>query len=111
MAALLDAAMVAVGGVAAGLGHPCGRIGEKVDDILMQDRPVGLQREQTFAAARDDPLGDVSLGHHGVDGDERAGQLQSVEQQRNGHHRERQLYVDSGRPFRVESRCGAVALG
>jgi hypothetical protein len=47
MAALVDAAMVAVGGVAAGLGHACG----KVDDILMQNRSVGLQREQIVAAA------------------------------------------------------------
>ena len=54
--------MVAVGGVAAGLGHACGRIGKKVDDILMQDRSVGLQREQIVAAAGDDPLSDVGLG-------------------------------------------------
>ena len=37
--------------MAAGLGHACGRIGEKVDDILMQDRSVGLQREQIVDAA------------------------------------------------------------
>ena len=54
--------MVAVGGVAAGLGHACGRIGKKVDDILMQDRSLGLQREQIVATAGDDPLSDVGLG-------------------------------------------------
>ena len=72
-----------VGGVVVGLRHVRGRIGEKVDDILVQDRSVGLQREQIVAAAGDDPFRDVGLGPHGVDGDERAGQLQSFEQQPN----------------------------
>jgi len=52
----------------------------------MQDRSVGLQREQIVAAAGDDPFGDVGLGPDRIDGDERAGQLQSFEQQRNGRH-------------------------
>jgi hypothetical protein len=73
MTALFDAAMVGVGGVVARLRYVRGRIVEK-------GPVVGLQREQIIAAAGDDPFGDVGLGPHGVDGDERVGQLQSFEQ-------------------------------
>jgi hypothetical protein len=45
VAALLDAAVVAVGRGVNGLRHGSGRIGEKVNDVLMQNRSVGLQRE------------------------------------------------------------------
>jgi hypothetical protein len=45
VAALLDAAVVAVGRGVNELRHGSGRIGEKVNDVLMQNRSVGLQRE------------------------------------------------------------------
>jgi len=50
----------------------------------MKDRPIGLQRQQVIAATLDDGLGDIGLGPHGVDGDERAGQFEPFEQPRNG---------------------------
>ncbi len=83
-AALLDAAMVAVGRGVDGFRHASGRTVAKVDDVLVRNRSVGLKREQIVAAAGDDPFGDIGLGPDGVDGDERGGQLQSFDQQRNG---------------------------
>ena len=66
------------------IDHVGWRIVEEVDHVLMKDRPIGLQRQQVIAATLDDGLGDIGLGPHGVDGDERAGQFEPFEQPRNG---------------------------
>ena len=58
--------------------------GEEGLDLPAEGRPVGLEGEQIVAAAVDDGLGDLDLGPDGVDGDERAGQVQALQQQRDG---------------------------
>jgi hypothetical protein len=53
--------VVAVSGAVDGRRHAGGRIVDEVDDVLMQNRSVGLQREQIVAATGDNPFGDVGL--------------------------------------------------
>ena len=60
VAALLDAAVVAVGRGVNGLRHGSGRIGEKVNDVLMQNRSIG---PSTRDAGRSTGGGLFSRGH------------------------------------------------
>jgi hypothetical protein len=46
----------------------------------MQLWPIALEREQIVAAALDDGCGDVDLGADGVDGDESALELETLQQ-------------------------------
>ena len=50
----------------------------------MENRPVVLEREQIVAAARHDGLGDLGLGSHGVDGDQRSLQFQALQKRGDG---------------------------
>ena len=84
MVTLLDPAVIAVGRVMLGLQHIGGRIIEELHHVLVENRPIGLQRQQVIATTPDDLFRDVGLCPHGVDGNERPGQFQPFEQQRNG---------------------------
>ena len=50
----------------------------------MENRSIGLESEQIVAAARHDALGNLGLGSHGVDSDQRALQLQPLQKRGNG---------------------------
>ena len=84
VAALFEAAVVLADGLVGVGDHARGRIGEDLHHIGVGGGAVGLERQQIVAAAAHDGLGDGGLGSHGVDGDERALELQPFEQQRNG---------------------------
>src|SRR6516164_3625334 len=84
MAALFDPAMVGVGRLMKGFDALGLLIGEEVFDVLEQNRPIGFEREQIVAAARNDRLSDVGLGSHGVDGDEGALEVEALQKRRNG---------------------------
>ena len=68
VATFLDAAVVAVGRLVLGLQHIGWRIVEKRHHIAVENRPIGLQRQQVVAAPPDDLFRDIGLGSHGVDG-------------------------------------------
>ncbi len=53
-------------------------------DLVVQAGLIVLERQQVVAAAVEDGLGDLGLCAHRVDGDERAGERQALEQQRDG---------------------------
>src|SRR6202023_3575177 len=53
-------------------------------DLLVEKRPIGLEREEIIAATLDDLFGNIGLGPHGIDGDKRALQLEPLKQERNG---------------------------
>ena len=50
----------------------------------MQTGLVVLEREQVVTATIEDGLGDPGLRPHGIDGDERAGERQAFQKERNG---------------------------
>jgi len=52
--------------------------------IPVEKRPIGLRRQEIVATTLDNLFGNIGLGPHGIDGDERPGQLQPFEQMRNG---------------------------
>ena len=82
MATGLDAAVVGVGCFEAAVDDG-GRVVEIAPDLVMQAGLVVLDREQVVAAAVEEGLGDVGLAAHGVGGDERAGQREAFEQERD----------------------------
>jgi hypothetical protein len=84
VATLLDAPMVAVGRIVLGLQHVGWRIVEKRHHIAVENRPVGLERQQVVATSPDDLFRDIGLGPHGVDGDQRS-RFEPLEQERNSH--------------------------
>jgi hypothetical protein len=84
MAALFEAAVVGIGGLEGRRDHPGRRIGEETDDVGLERRPIALERQQIVAAAAHDGLGDGVLGSHGVDGDQRPGEVEPFKQQRDG---------------------------
>jgi len=76
---LLDATVVAVGrGVRRDL--VCGGIGEEALDVGVEQWAVLLEGQAIVAAAFENLRGDLDLGAHGIDGDERALQHEPVEQ-------------------------------
>ena len=83
VAAFFDAAMIGVGCRVRRQGDIGGRIGKERHDIGKQRRTVALQREQIISAARHDGLGNRGLCSDRIDGDERTGQFQPFEQQRD----------------------------
>ena len=60
-----------------------GRGVEVAPHLLGERRPVVLEREEIVGALAADRPGDLGLAAHGVDGDERAGQFEPLEQQRD----------------------------
>lgn len=83
MAADLDTAMVAVGGVVRVEGAL--RLGvEEQAHVCAKRRPVVLEREQIVGPPGGDRLGNGALAADRIDGDERAGQFEAFEQERNG---------------------------
>ena len=83
MAADFDAAMVAIGGLVAVEACRIG-VGEEALDFGGKGGPVVLEAREIVGALGANGLGDVGLAAHGVDGDQRAGQFQALEQRRNG---------------------------
>ena len=76
--------MVGIGG---GVGRPLVaglRLVEEQPDLVGQARLVVLQRQQVVGTLGADRRGDAALAAHGVDGDQGAGQLQPLQQQRYG---------------------------
>jgi hypothetical protein len=59
-----------------------------VDNIGFERRLVALERQQIVGLVRDDPVGDLDLTAHGVDGDQGAFELlvfgELIEKFRNG---------------------------
>ena len=53
---------------------------EELRDLVVEQRPIGLERQEIVAATLDDLFGDIGLGPHGIDGDQRPRQLQPLEQ-------------------------------
>ncbi len=83
VAADLDAAMVAIGCLETAMDFGPGII-EVAADFVVQAGLVVLERQQIVAATIEDGLGNLGLRSHGIDGDERPGQSQALEQQRDG---------------------------
>ena len=84
MAALFDAAVIGIGRDVDRFDL-CGfRVGEELDHIVMENRSIGLEGEQIVAPARHDPLCNLGLGSHGVDGDERALQFELLQKRGDG---------------------------
>jgi hypothetical protein len=83
MMALYEAAMVGVGGVE---GFAALRVGisEEGLDVGIERRSVFFERQQIVAATAHDGIGDLDLGSHGVDRDQRPGQLQPLQEERDG---------------------------
>lgn len=81
VAAGLNAPAVGVGGLEGSEAALFGRV-EKQRDLFGQAALVVLQRQKIIGPAREDGFGDLRLRPHGVDGDERAGQVESFEKQR-----------------------------
>ena len=81
----LDAAVIGVDRLAALELQPRGRGGKCRLHCGMGGRPVLLEGEDIVASAVEDRPRDLGLGPHGIDGDECAVQVQSLEQQGNGH--------------------------
>ena len=79
VAAHLDAAMVTVGGVVTIEGPGMG-VGEEALDFGAERRPVVLEGQQIVGALGANGLGDLGLASHGIDGDQRSGQFQALEQ-------------------------------
>ena len=73
VAAELDAAVLAIGGLEAAVDRGV-RVVEGARDLVVQARLVGLEREQIVAASLEDGLSNPGLGAHGVEGGQRAGQ-------------------------------------
>ncbi len=53
-------------------------------DLTQQFRPVGLEDKEVVTATLEDRSCDLYLCADGVDGDERAGELKTLEQEGNG---------------------------
>src|SRR4051812_19712217 len=79
----LDPAVVGIDGLV-GLDLPGRRGGEVGLDLGQSKRTVALERQQVVAAAATDGLGDGGLCADGIDRDQRAGQFQPLQQQRDG---------------------------
>jgi hypothetical protein len=83
MVTLFEAAVVGIGGIEGLAGGCVGVIGKKDLKFRPEGWPVVFYREQIFAAAVDDGLGDLDLGSDRVDGDKGSLQLQASEEQRD----------------------------
>ena len=113
----LDAAVVAIGGLVGGEGAR--RRGVEIEPHLLgQRRPVVLQREKIIGLLVADLLGDLGLAADGVVGDERAGELEPLEQERDRHDlvrlfRDRLLAEHQALPARPgrDQMQGIAALG
>ena len=81
VAAGFDAPVVGVGGLEGSEAALFGRV-EKQRDLFGQAALVVLQRQKIIGPAREDGFGDLRLRPHGVNGDERAGQVEPFEKQR-----------------------------
>ena len=80
VAAGLEAAMVGVGGLEDRQGLGLGAV--EVQGKLLGVAPlVVLEREEIIGPARQNGRGNLGLSAHGIDDDERAGQLQAFKQQ------------------------------
>lgn len=61
MASFLDATVVAIGGLVRRLQHLGRRVVEEGNDVGVEHRLIGLQRQEVVAAASDDLLRDIDL--------------------------------------------------
>ena len=81
VAADLDPAVIAVGGLQP-VDRRCRRhVREVARDLGVQRRPVGLDGQEVIRAFRPDRSCDPGLAAHGVDRDQSAGQRQALQQQ------------------------------
>jgi hypothetical protein len=62
-----------------GFQHIGWRLVEERHHVLVENRPICLQRQQVIAATPDDLFRDIGLGPDSVDGDERPRQFQPLE--------------------------------
>jgi hypothetical protein len=72
----LDAAVVAISGVVHGLQHVDWRSLEELLDLVMEKRPIDLERYEIVATPFNDLVGDI-----GLSGGRRAPQFEPLEQE------------------------------